>query len=77
MKVSEAKRILNLFEDDEDIKLSLIVDITKLTEDDLVGEKEGVYFVDAEILDIDIGGEDENPTIYAHDVNYDGRCDEE
>jgi hypothetical protein len=78
MTVKELKKELDLYEDEnEEIKISLIVDTNKIDKDMQVGCKEGIYFVDANILDADIGGADGEPIIFAEDVNYDGYCCDE
>jgi len=72
MKVRELIEQLKLYDLDDDVKISLIVDTNKLDPDESkVGCIDGIYFVDANV--IDMGASDE-PTIFAEDVNYDGIC---
>ena len=73
MKVGEIIKALLEYPEDSEVKLTVVVDTNKLTDDDLHGEEgSGIYFVEANPIGIEGSFEDEDyPVILAEDINWD------
>ena len=71
MKVGELIKALKEYPSESEVVLSVLVDTNKCTEDDEHGENTGIYFVNAETLDVlESLDDDDVPIIMAKDVNY-------
>ena len=76
--VREMIGMLKEYPMDAEVKLSMIVDTNKLTEDDSCGDIEGIYFVNGISIGVEVSIEDDDiPVILAEDNNYDGICEKE
>lgn len=75
--VKELIDMLKEYPMDNEVRITTIVDTKKLTDDDLCGDIEGIYYVEAEVLGVDEMYEENEPMILAEDINYDGYCDKE
>ena len=77
MTVKELIKALREYPEESEVKLTVVVDTNKLTEENSYGENEGIYFVEARPLGVDESFDDEDcPDILAEDINYDRLSDE-
>lgn len=70
VKVKDMIDILRKCEPDTEISVKMIVDFNKKSEKIQVGDLKNIFYVDGNILDIDVNCDEDELAVYAEDIEY-------